>query len=61
MDVDAATGRVKSALPIYALGPVAQGAIYTPNFLYSSVRSAQGLKAILPRGVDSIRQHTEAA
>ncbi|WP_158600009.1 FAD/NAD(P)-binding protein [Azospirillum cavernae] len=61
VDVDAATGRVKSALPIYALGPVAQGAIYTPNFLYSSVRSAQGLKAILPRGVDSIRQHTEAA
>lgn len=59
--IDPATCRASPALPIYALGPVAVGTIYTSNFLYSSVRSAQGLKAILPRGRVATRQQCAAA
>lgn len=38
---DLRTGRAHARHPIYALGPVTRGNIYTTNFLYSSVRSAQ--------------------
>ena len=41
------TGKAHNKYPIYALGPVTKGSIYTTNFLYSSVRSARAMaKAI---------------
>lgn len=48
ININPVTCKASSNLPIYALGPVVQGAIYTPNFLYSSVRSAQNLRNIIP-------------